>query len=101
MNHTQIAILFWTVVWSFISIGLIFWAVMPKKTNELYDKFKHKLLHYYFEGLTGELCWKCSGFEEKLKKDLPRIKKMWRDAHGQRYGTPQDYKDAQEFIDSL
>ena len=69
-----------------------------------WNKFKEKLAHWYWEGLTGEQCWECSGLKEHMRKERPKIMKIQRQAFGDqvpRYGCPQDYKDAQDFIDDL
>lgn len=71
------------------------------KLKRLLKKVKEQFYHWYWEGLTGEQCWDCSGLKKKIEADQAKIKKIQREVFKQRYGTPQDYKDAQEFIDSL
>ena len=73
---------------------------------KLWKRFTAWLAHVYVEGLTGELCWECSGLKKKLQEDAPKIRAMQRhyiqsNDPNPRYGCPQDYDNAQDFIDRL
>ena len=58
----------------------------------------NQLQHWYMEGLMGELCYKCSGLDKKLEQSRREMNRVLND---NRYGSPQDYDTAVEFIDQL
>jgi hypothetical protein len=62
---------------------------------KLLDRLGEWLWHNSFEKALGWTCATClqKQLAEKIPKQLPAPKK--------RYGTPQDYIDAKDFIDSL
>lgn len=75
-----------------------------KRLMRAWSKFWEWVSFCYWDGLSGGALSREKEVREHVKKNIDQIRKMQKAAGFDvptRYGCPQDYKNVQDFIDSL
>lgn len=75
-----------------------------KKLQALWSKFWDRFWFLYWDGVSDGALSREKEVREHVKKNIDQIRKIQKAAGfdvPNRYGCPQDYKSAQDFIDSL